>query len=103
MEEIRAAVILDLKSFRLKEGADEAAFLKADERLQREFTLKQPGLLRCTTARGVDGEWLVLLLWASVEAGDGPSGASGNPVVEAWLDFIDQSTARIERFEAVSR
>jgi hypothetical protein len=94
-------VILTLKRFRLKEGADEAAFLEADERLQREFTSKQPGLLRCTTARGVDGEWLVLHLWTSVEAADGPSGASGDPVVDAWLDFIDQPTGRIERFEAI--
>jgi hypothetical protein len=103
MAKVRSAVILDIKSFRLNAGSDEAAFLKADERLRREFTYKQPGILRCTTAKGGDGEWLVLLLWASMEAADGPSGGSGKPVVEAWLDFIDQSTARIERFEAVDR
>ena len=96
-------MILSLKRFHLKEDADEAAFLEADERLQREFTNKQPGLIRCTTAKGVDGAWLVLHEWASAEAADGPSGATGGPAVEAWMDFIDESTASIERFETVDR
>lgn len=97
---IGVAVILVIKTFRLKEGADEAAFLEADERLQREFTYKQPGILQCTTAKGTGGEWLVLHLWTSAQAADGPSGGS-DPVVEAWVDFIDHSTANMARFESI--
>ncbi len=92
--------ILVVKRFRLKEGADEAAFLEANERLQREFTYKQAELLECTTAKGTGGEWFVLHLWASVEAADGPSGAD-DPVIEAWVDFIDDSTAIMTRFESI--
>ena len=93
-------MILTIKTFRLKDNADEAAFLEADRRLQREFTYKQPGLLHCTTAKSTSGEWLVLHRWTSTHAADGPSGGS-DPVVEAWVDFIDHSTADVARFESI--
>ena len=93
-------MILVIKSFRLKEGADETAFLEADQLLQREFTFKQPGILECTTAKGTNGQWLVLHLWTSAQVADGPS-ASNDPVVEAWMDFIDESTAKMARFESI--
>ena len=93
-------MILVIKRFRLKEGADEAAFLEADRLLQREFTFKQPGIVECTTAKGTIGEWLVLQLWASAQDADGPS-ARDDPVVEAWVAFIDESTAEMTRFESI--
>ena len=93
-------MILVIKRFRLKEGADEGEFLEADQRLQREFTSKQPGLLQCTTAKSTSGDWLVLHLWTSPQAADGPSGGD-DPVIEAWVDFIDHSTADMTRFESV--
>ena len=93
-------MILVIKKFRLKEGADEDAFLEADRRLQCEFTRQQPGLVECTTAKSISGEWLVLHLWTSVRAADGPSGAN-DPVVDTWVDFIDQSTAEMTRFESI--
>ena len=93
-------MVVVIKRFRLKEDADEAAFLEVDRRLQHEFTLKQPGLLRCSTAKNTSGEWLVLHEWASDDAADGPRGSRA-PLLDDWADFIDDSTARIERFEAV--
>jgi hypothetical protein len=95
-------VILVIKRFRLKEGADEIAFLEADARLQRDFTMKQPGILECTTAKSTRGEWLVVHLWESPEAADAPS-ARGDPVMQAicdtWVGFIDDSTATLTRYE----
>ena len=96
----RAALILVIKRFRLKQGADEVAFVEADHRLQHEFTSKQPGIIQCTTAKTIGGEWLVLHLWTSTEAADAPS-ADNDPVVEAWVDFIDESTATMTRFESI--
>jgi hypothetical protein len=100
-------VILVIKKFRLKDGADEAAFLEADERLQREFTSKQPGLLECTTAKATTGDWLVVHVWSSNEAADGPRGRGGEEgsatraVIEAWTELIDESTACMTRFERI--
>ena len=60
--------VIETMTFRLVEGADESAFLLVDKRLQTEFAYQQPGLVRRTTARGVDaqaGEWVVIDLWAT--------------------------------------
>ncbi len=56
-------------------------------------------MLQCTTAKTTTGEWLVLHRWESAEAADGPSTRSA-PAVEAWVEFVDESTASMTRFES---
>jgi hypothetical protein len=65
-----AAAVIEIMRFRLPPGADEAAFLAADRRVQEEFAYHQPGLLRRTTARGQDGGWIVIDLWRSAADAD---------------------------------
>ena len=95
-------VLMNIKRFRLKEGADEDAFLEVDARLQRDFTLKQPGMLECLTARTTTGEWLVLHTWAVAEMGDSPS-AGDDPYLRAltdgWIEFIDEATVTSTPFD----
>jgi heme-degrading monooxygenase HmoA len=55
-------VLVETLELRLAPGADTAAFLDADRRVQTELVPNQPGFLRRTTARGADG-WLVITLW----------------------------------------
>ena len=57
--------VIEILRFRLADGADEAAFLQADKRVQAEFAYQQPGLVRRTAARGDDGGWVVIDLWHS--------------------------------------
>ena len=96
VEWAREGVIMNIKRFRLKQDADEHAFLATDARLQRDFTLKQQGILECLTARTTTGEWLVLHTWAVAEMGKSPT-AGDDPYLRAltdeWVDFIDESTA----------
>ncbi len=70
--------VLELTTFRLADGVDEETFLAADERARTQFLYQQPGLARATTARGADGEWLVAVLWASVEDADAAVTASAH-------------------------
>lgn len=75
-------MIIEHRMFRLAAGTDEAAFLAADRRVQEEVAPFQHGFIRRTTARGVDGRWLVETLWSSdIDAaaaaeGDGPAADS---------------------------
>ncbi len=62
--------MIEIFSFKLAPGADEADFLAADKRLQAEFAYQQPGLMRRTTARGAGGEWVVIDLWRSAADAD---------------------------------
>lgn len=85
--------------FRLAPGSDAAEFITADGRLQQEFAYRQPGLLRRTTARGPDDGWIVIDLWRSAADADAcAAGWDDEPVVGAFMDFLDRSSVTSERF-----
>ena len=69
--------VIELTTFRLADGADEAAFLEADERVRSAFLYQQPGIIRATTARNEDGEWALLTLWWSTAEADAAGAAAG--------------------------
>lgn len=81
-------MLIDVTVFQLREGADEEVFLAADKRAQAELSPAR-GFVRRTTARGENGNWLVLTFWGDVE----PMATSTE------LDeFIDASTLRTAQF-----
>ena len=86
--------------FRLPPGADEAAFLEADRRLQEEFAYQQPGLLRRTTARGEDGGWIMIALWrSSADADASETRAEHDEPTRALRALLDRSTLSVERYQ----
>ena len=86
--------------FRLRPGADEAAFLAADKRVQEEFAYQQPGLLRRTTARGQDGRWIVIDLWRSEADSDACDARwELDPVPQAFMGLVDRSSVTVDRYE----
>lgn len=93
---------VEIHTFRLKAGADEKAFLRADARVQTEFAPFQPGFIRRTTARGADGDWLVLVLWGdSVLAEQAIAASSTHPAVTELSGFVEASSHRLQRFETL--
>jgi hypothetical protein len=92
--------VLEIMRFRLKEGVDEAEFRVADARLQTEFAYHQPGLRRRTAARSAEGEWLVIDLWRSAADADACLELwEGDPVVEAFMAFVDARSVQDARYE----
>ena len=90
---------MELLVFSLVDGADEAAFLAADRRVQTEFAYQQPGLLRRTTARGKNDSWAVLDRWASESAADECNARwKSDPVAQEFMAFVDPATVRTARF-----
>jgi hypothetical protein len=97
--ETRLAGVIEIMRFRLAPGCDEAEFIAADRRLQQEFAYQQPGLLRRTTARGADGDWLVIDLWHSAAEADACATRwDSDPVVAAFMALVDASSVTSERF-----
>ena len=91
--------MIDLLVFSLAEGADEAAFLECDKRVQAEFAYQQPGLLRRTTARGKNDSWAVLDIWATEEQADECNARwESDPVAQEFMSFVDPATVRSARF-----
>jgi hypothetical protein len=91
--------VIETMTFRLAAAADEAAFIEADKRLQTEFAYQQPGLARRTTARGDDGEWIVIDLWATAADADACAECwESDPVANAFMELVDRSTVRTARY-----
>ena len=95
-------MLIETATFRLTADTDESAFLDADRRVQTEFLPNHPGFLRRTTARGHDGEWLVVVLWNSEnDAASYMSGSENHPATRAFTALLDGSTLRTKRYETL--
>ena len=64
-------MIIEVRTFRLT--SDEDAFRAADKNEQHALMTRNRGMLRRTTAKGDDGDWLVLTLWGSHDDVEEPS------------------------------
>ena len=93
--------VLELTTFRLADGVSEDAFLAADERARTRFLYQQAGLSRATTAKGAAGEWLLAVLWASVEHADAAATAAATDDDAVALDRVitDRAVRRYEPFD----
>jgi hypothetical protein len=92
--------VIEVTTFRLTDGADEAAFLAADRFVQAELGPRK-GFLRRTTARRDGGDWLVVALWASATDAD----ASDQTAFEdsgatAFADLVDAAETR--RYQTIA-
>jgi len=91
--------VIEVTTFRLAAGVDEATFREADSRYQTEFAYGQPGLLRRTVARGQDGEWLVVTLWRSADDADAAGRkAAADPGARAYDGLLDLRSVRAARY-----
>lgn len=89
-------------TFHLKDGVGEDEFLAANERMQTEFVYQQPGFVRRTTARGVDGEWLVIGVWGSEhEAVVAGKRAQQDDVARTANAMVDPASVAVKRFETL--
>ena len=90
--------VIETQTFRLREGVSEEDFLAADKVMQQEFAYQQYGLLRRTTARGRDGDWIVVTLWYELENAQAAADAI-DPVKSGFLDLIEH--VEIARYETL--
>ena len=91
--------VVEIMKFRLSEGVDQGEFLQADRRVQAEFAYHQPGLLRRTTARDTEGEWIVVDLWQSeAQAVACDQRWDSDPATATFRAMVDGSTVSTGRY-----
>jgi hypothetical protein len=94
--------MIETDTFRLTDSADIGRFLDADRQVQTELMLRTPTFLRRTTARGHDGEWLVVVLWGSgADADASRAQFGGDPAKAAFMAFVDEATLTSRRYETL--
>jgi len=85
--------VIETTTLRLADGVDDATFLAADEKVRTGFLYRQPGLVRATTARGDDGEWIVVVLWASDDDATAAERAARNDTANNRLMSLVDATS----------
>ena len=94
--------MIEVTTFRLRDGVDEATFAAADAAAQAEFFYQQHGLVRRTTARAADGEWVTVTLWGSADTAEAAASALADApagsAARAFLDCIDEPMS-VRRYE----
>lgn len=97
-----SVAVIETMTFRLIDGAEDAAFLAVDKRLQSDFAYRQPGLVRRTTGRGqgdVVGEWIVIDLWRSAEDADHAATRwDDDSTAQEFMSFVDPPTLEVRRY-----
>src|SRR5580765_7064324 len=95
--------VIETLTFRLRDGADEEAFLAVDQRLQSEFAYQQPGLVRRTIARGQGaqkGEWVVVDLWGDADSADACAQRwDADALAQQFMSFVDKDSVDVRRYE----
>jgi hypothetical protein len=91
--------VIETTTLRLADGVDDATLLAADEKVRTGFLYQQPGLVRATTARGDDGQWIVVVLWASDDDADAAAArAETDPAYAALTALVDGATLHRRRY-----
>jgi hypothetical protein len=94
--------VVDIVTFRLAPGVDDIDFLDLDRRAQTEVFYAQRGMLRRTTARGGDEEWVVLTLWGSGADADASAEACRHDAtVTRWLACLDPASVATRRYQTL--
>lgn len=94
--------MIEIMRFRLLPSASEAEFLAADKRLQTAYAYQQPGLERRTTARGHDGDWIVIDLWRSATDSCASNERwDSDEHVAAFMALVDRATVTTARYETL--
>jgi hypothetical protein len=90
--------IVEITTFRLREGVSDESFLALDKRLQTELVYDQPGLVRRTTARHGE-DWLVVTLWATDgDAAAFQRAAEAHPLQTEFDHAVEAGTLHLTRY-----
>lgn len=96
---ISFAEVIEVVTVNLKEGVSYQQFAPLDQAVAIEHVSKQPGFISRESAKGQNGEWLVLVHWETTEDAE----ASMNSFMDAkaasdFVNNIDPSTMVMKRY-----
>jgi heme-degrading monooxygenase HmoA len=100
MAEARGAIV-EIVTFRLKEGITADIFDQFDRVIEEQHVGKQSGFVSRESAAGEDGEWLVVVHWRSIEDADASMESFATaPAAVQFMANIDVNTMCMKRYVA---
>lgn len=92
------ANVVEIVTFKLREGASVDAFRTANQNVEDGHVSKQPGFISRKTARNEEG-WLVVVEWEDVESAElSMQSFADAPATKSFMEVIDPASMRMQRF-----
>ena len=102
MSDLTDAKIIEIVKFNINDGVNYDQFAPLDRALEVQHVSKQPGFVARHAAKGEDGEWLVVVYWASLDAADASMASFMDaPAAAEFVAHLDGDTMSMTRFERV--
>jgi len=92
--------VIEVTKFRLADGVGPEDFLERNAEYQQGFAYQQSGLLRRTVASGLDGEWVSITWWRSMnDARQSATNAADSEVARAFHALLEPGSLAKEYFK----
>lgn len=92
--------MIEISQFRLANDVDVEDFLTTNASFQQRFVYQQEGLLRRTVASGLDGEWVSVTWWRSMnDARRSAADAQSAPVALEFNAMLDTASLTTRYFK----
>jgi heme-degrading monooxygenase HmoA len=90
--------------FKRRPGTDTTDFETLDRRVEDDYMAKRPGFLSREVSRSDDGEYLVIVHWATPEDADATmAGFFSAAETQDFLAAVDKTTVASGRYARVTR
>jgi hypothetical protein len=90
--------------FRLVDGVTEADFRERDKKVHFEYMAQRPGFLSRASSVSADGEWFVVVHWATQEDAQATINAFfGAPETQDFLAAVDKTTVASGSYTLVNQ
>lgn len=92
-ETLAMTEVIEIVRFKLGPGVKPADFAVLDRAVEREHVARQPGFIRRESAVSDDGEWLVIVHWATRRDADASMASfTQAAAAQAFMAGLDVST-----------
>lgn len=91
--------VIEIASFKLKNGVTYEEFASLDKQVETQHVAKQPGFISRNSAKGKNGEWIVVVHWETeADAENSMNSFSNAPLAGTFMSKIDLPTMKMAHY-----
>ena len=95
-----AAEIIEIATFKLKDGVSYETFMPLDKAVEVEHVAKQNGFISRESAKGQNGDWLVVVHWETeADAQASMNSFMQAPAAAPFIEQIDTDTMTMKHYK----
>ncbi|MEZ8143265.1 hypothetical protein A1OO_05925 [Enterovibrio norvegicus FF-33] len=94
-----SATVIEIATFQLKDNVSYEIFAPLDKAVEMQHVTKQPGFISRESAKGKNGDWLVVVHWESEEDAQASMNSfMSAPAAAGFMEAIDTSTMSMQHY-----